>query len=82
VNKVVPVGTVVREARRWAKALSLWGGVAMASVLQAVNEGLETTLDEGLKREADIFARLTGTEDMYEGLTAFLEKRRPNFQDR
>jgi enoyl-CoA hydratase/carnithine racemase len=82
VNKVVPVGTVVREARRWAKALSLWGGVAMASIIQAVNEGLDMTLEDGLKREADLFARLTGTEDMYEGLAAFLEKRRPKFQDR
>lgn len=82
VNKVVPVGTVVREARRWAKALSMWGGVAMASVLQAVNEGMEVSLEDGLKREADIFARLTGTEDMYEGLAAFLEKRRPKFKDK
>jgi enoyl-CoA hydratase len=82
VNKVVPVGTVVREAKRWAKALSLWGGVAMASIIQAVNEGLDMALEEGLKREADLFASLTGTEDMYEGLSAFLEKRRPKFQDK
>jgi enoyl-CoA hydratase len=82
VNKVVPVGTVVREARRWAKALSMWGGVAVAAVLQAVNEGLDMTLEEGLKREAEIFAGLTETEDMYEGLTAFLEKRRPRFKDK
>jgi enoyl-CoA hydratase len=82
VNKVVPVGTVVREARRWAKALSMWGGVAMAAALQAVNEGLDMPLEEGLKREAEIFAGLTETEDMYEGLTAFLEKRRPQFKDR
>jgi enoyl-CoA hydratase/carnithine racemase len=82
VNKVVPVGTVVREARRWAKLLSMWGAVAMASVLQAVNEGLDMTLEDGLKREAEIFAKLTETEDMYEGLAAFLEKRRPKFQDR
>ena len=82
VNKVVPVGTVVREARRWAQALSIWGAVAMASILQAVNEGLETTLEEGLAREADIFAKLTATEDRYEGLAAFLETRRPQFQDR
>lgn len=82
VNKVVPVGTVVREARRWAKALSMWGGVAMASILQAVNEGLDMSLEDGLKLEADIFAKLTDTEDMYEGLAAFLEKRRPQFKDK
>ncbi len=82
VNKVVPVGTVVREARRWAKALSIWGGVAVASILQAVSEGLDMTLEEGIQREAEIFAKLTETEDMFEGLSAFLEKRRPKFQDR
>jgi len=82
VNKVVPVGTVVREALRWAKVLSTWGGVAMAAILQAVNEGLEMSLEEGLKHEADLFARLTATEDMREGVAAFLEKRRPVFKDK
>lgn len=82
VNKVVPVGTVVREAKRWAKLLSMWGAVAMGGILQAVNEGLDTTLDEGMVREAELFAGLTATEDMYEGLSAFLEKRRPQFQDK
>lgn len=82
VNKVVPVGTVIREAKRWAKALSMWGAVAMAAILQAVNEGMEMTLEDGLKHEADLFARLTATEDMREGVSAFLEKRRPTFRDR
>ena len=82
VNKVVPVGSVVREARRWAKVFSMWGGIAMASVLQATNEGLDLTLEEGMVREAEVFAKLTETEDMYEGLAAFLEKRRPKFQDK
>jgi enoyl-CoA hydratase/carnithine racemase len=82
VNKVVPVGTVIREARRWAKVLSMWGAVAMDHIIQAVNEGLGMPLEEGLKREADLFAQLTDTEDMQEGISAFLEKRRPKFQDR
>jgi enoyl-CoA hydratase/carnithine racemase len=82
VNKVVPVGTVVREAKRWAKVFSMMGGVAVAGVIQAVNEGLDLPLEEGLKREAEVFSKLTETEDMHEGLTAFLEKRRPKFQDK
>ena len=82
VNKVVPVGTVVREARRWAKVLSMWGAIAMGSIIQAVNEGLEMSLDNGLKHEADLFSKLTATEDMREGVSAFLEKRRPKFQDK
>jgi enoyl-CoA hydratase len=82
VNKVVPVGSVVREARRWAKALSMRGALALGAVIQSVNEGLDMTLEEGLEREAEVFAKLTETEDMYEGLAAFLEKRRPKFQDK
>ena len=82
VNKVVPVGTVVREAKRWAKVLSMWGAVAIASIIQSVNEGLEMTLEEGEKHEADLFAKLTETYDMREGVSAFLEKRRPRFQDK
>jgi enoyl-CoA hydratase/carnithine racemase len=82
VNKVVPVGTVVREAKRWAKVLSMWGAVAMGAIIQAVNEGLDMNLEEGVQHEADLFAKLTETEDMREGVSAFLEKRRPKFQDK
>jgi enoyl-CoA hydratase/carnithine racemase len=60
----------------------MWGGVAMGAVIQAVSEGLDMPLEDGLKREAEIFAALTETEDMYEGLSAFLEKRRPQFKDK
>jgi len=82
VNKVVPVGTVIREAKRWAKVLSMWGGVAMGAAIQSVNEGLEMPLAEGVKNEAHLFATLSDTEDMHEGVSAFLEKRRPRFQDK
>jgi enoyl-CoA hydratase/carnithine racemase len=82
VNKVVPVGTVIREAKRWAKVLSMWGAVAMGAIIQSVNEGLDMTLEDGVENEARLFATLAETEDMREGVSAFLEKRRPKFQDR
>jgi enoyl-CoA hydratase/carnithine racemase len=83
VNKVVPVGTVVREAKRWAKALSMWSAIPMAAILTAVNEGLEEDdLAEAMDIEARQFVSLQASEDMTEGLSAFLEKRRPRFQDK
>jgi enoyl-CoA hydratase len=82
VNKVVPVGSVVREAKRWAKVLSMWGALALGACIQAVNEGFDVSMEEGLEREAALFAELAETEDMREGASAFLEKRRPKFQDK
>jgi len=82
VNKVVPVGTVVREARRMAKVISMWGGKSCAAIIDAVNTGLDLPLKEGLLYEAETFANLCETEDMREGVSAFLEKRRPQFKDR
>ena len=58
------------------------GALAIGSIIQAVNEGMEMTLEEGVKHEAALFAKLTETEDMREGVSAFLEKRRPKFTDK
>ncbi|HAL62016.1 MAG TPA: hypothetical protein DCP08_06385 [Chloroflexi bacterium] len=82
VNKAVPAGEVVRTAMGLAKKIASLGKLAIAAALEAVNEGMETTLEEGLEIEADKFASLVGTEDMKEGITAFLEKRQPKFVDR
>ena len=83
VNKVVPVGSVVREAKRWAKVLSNWSAVSMAAILNAVNDGLEAdNLESAVEIEIRQFAALQASEDMAEGLSAFLEKRRPRFQDK
>ncbi len=83
VNKVVPVGTVVREAKRYAKVLSTWSALPQRAILTAVNEGLaEDDMEKAMEIEAQQFAALSGTADMTEGLSAFREKRRPNFQDK
>jgi enoyl-CoA hydratase/carnithine racemase len=83
VNKVVPVGSVVREAKRWAKVLSMWSALPLSAILTAVNEGLaEDDMDKAMDVEAQQFTALQGSHDMTEGLAAFREKRRPNFQDK
>ncbi|HID86137.1 MAG TPA: hypothetical protein EYP55_02020, partial [Anaerolineae bacterium] len=54
----------------------------IAAIIEAVNEGLEKDLRSGLEVETRQFVGLRGSEDMEEGLKAFLEKRKPVFKDR
>jgi len=83
VNKVVPVGSVVREAKRMAKVISMWSALPLGTIITAVNKGLEEEeIAKAMDVEAQQFASLQGSEDMTEGLNAFLEKRRPQFKDR
>ena len=56
--------------------------LAVKFSLKAVNDGLETTMAEGLALEASYFGICAGTEDKKEGTSAFLEKRKPQFQGR
>jgi enoyl-CoA hydratase/carnithine racemase len=82
VNKAVPGTEVMKTALGLAKKIASFGGPAIAAAVEAVNEGLVVGLGEGLEIEAEKFSGLVETEDMREGLTAFLEKRQPKFQDK
>jgi enoyl-CoA hydratase/carnithine racemase len=55
--------------------------VSISAALEAVTRGMEVTLEEGLKREAELFGKLFGTADMKEGVMAFIEKRKTRFID-
>lgn len=82
VNRVVPAGEVLKTARDLARKIVAKPGLAMAAALQAIDQGLGMPLDQALAHEANLFAQLALTEDMREGVTAFLEKRQPQFKDR
>lgn len=81
-ERIAPKGEAVAEARALAKRVLIRGPIAVANAKKAINEGLELTLEEGLRREAELFSALFKTEDMKEGVTAFLEKRKPKFTGR
>jgi len=82
VNQVVPAGDLLAAAEKTLRGILAMGPLAVRLALEAVDQGLEMTLDEGLLLEANHFGLLAATEDMKEGLTAFLEKRPPRFRGR
>lgn len=82
VNKVVPAEELFVEARRMAKRFASQGAVALRMAKSCVNEGLRMDLEAGLQYEQRCFSILFSTEDQKEGMKAFIEKRKPNFQGR
>jgi len=82
VNKVVPTMDVVKQAVGLAKKIVAKGAVAVAKALDAINTGYEMTIDDGLTYEAKLFGQICETEDMKEGVSAFIEKRQPKFKDK
>ncbi|MBZ0273352.1 enoyl-CoA hydratase/isomerase family protein [bacterium] len=82
VNKVLPPAEVLAAAKATAAKIAGKGAIAIASILDAVNRGVDASMDEGLSVERDQFATLFSTHDKQEGMAAFLEKRPAKFEDR
>jgi len=82
VNRVVPASELMTAARTLAQALAAQAPVAMRYIIDAINHGLEMPVAQGAVFEATLFGLVTATEDMREGTSAFLEKRKPEFKGR
>jgi len=82
VNKVAPAAELMSVTREMMKAILANGPLAIALCIEAIERGLEMSLDEGLILEANHFGLLAATDDMREGMSAFLEKRAPAFKGR
>jgi enoyl-CoA hydratase len=82
VNEVVPAADLITRAKSILKEIAANAPIAVKYALDAVNNGMETSQNEGLALEASYFGLCAGTEDKKEGTSAFLEKRAPHFAGR
>lgn len=80
VDRVVPAAELLDEAKALAKKLAAKAPVARSLIKQAINVGLEGSLAQGLAYEAAQFGVVFDTEDRVEGVTAFREKRKPQWK--
>src|SRR3954462_14416518 len=82
VNRVVPAAELMTEARKLAAQLAKSAPIAMRYIINAVNQGVEIPFAEACQYEATLFGLVASTDDMKEGTSAFLAKRKPEFKGR
>jgi len=80
VDAVVPPEKLEDEARRLALKIAEKPPLALMAAKYAVNFGLESNIWTGLAYESSLFGLLFSTDDVVEGVSAFLEKRKPKFK--
>ena len=80
VNRVVGAGELTAEAGRLALRLAQGPTSAFAETKRLVNAGHDQGLAAQLGAEVEAFARCAATRDFAEGVTAFVEKRKPDFK--
>jgi enoyl-CoA hydratase len=82
INRVVPEDQLMPTAKEIAKKIATKSPAALKLAKQAINYGMQTNLESGLKYEYELYSLSLGLEDKMEGVNAFLEKRAPKFVGR
>jgi enoyl-CoA hydratase/carnithine racemase len=80
VNKITPRDAVMGEAMDMAKEMASKGPVALRYTKEAITKGMDMTLEQGLRLEADLYLLVHTTKDRTEGIKAFQEKRKVEFK--
>ena len=80
INRVVPVERYLQEALALAEEITGRAPLAIRLAKEAINNAFETSLSDGLIDERRAFYLLFASHDQKEGMAAFLEKRKPNWQ--
>ncbi|NIY77111.1 crotonase/enoyl-CoA hydratase family protein [Thalassospira sp. HF15] len=79
VNKVVPHEDLLREAYGLVNRILRHSPLAAARIITAVTRGINLSIAEGLQVESEQFARMVTTDDIHEGLNAWIERRTPYY---
>ena len=82
VNKVVPLSSLMEEAVKLAKKLVTKPAVAMKMAKSSINTGMNLDITSALILESQNFIMAFASDDRKEGMSAFVEKRMPNFTDK
>ena len=82
VNRVVPVDELMPVAKELARKIATKSVAALKLAKTAINRGMQTNLESGLKYEYELYSLALSLEDRVEGVNAFLEKRAPKFMGR
>ena len=80
VNKVFPPDTLWEESLRVARGMAEKGKVSMRATKRCIDRGYDVDMHSGSYMESDAFALCMASPDGKEGMTAFLEKRKPSFK--
>lgn len=80
VNKVVPPDKLMIVAMDMAKEMASKSPIALKFAKEAIYKGMDMTLEQGLRLEADLYLLIHTTQDRTEGIKAFREKRSPKFE--
>ena len=79
VSRVFSADTMLDEALKIAAKIASQSQIASLLTKRSINAAFETTLTQGVATERSLFLSLFGTADQIEGMTAFVEKRKPSF---
>jgi enoyl-CoA hydratase len=82
VSAAVEPGALMTEAKALLRKVTKNGPIAVRMALESIYHGLDTTTPQALDFESSLFGLLASTRDMKEGLEAFLEKRKADFEGR
>lgn len=82
VSRVVDREDLLTEAKAFLRTITAKGPLAVEKALESIYHALEVATADALDYESSLFGLLASTEDMREGMTAFLEKREPDFRGR